>query len=70
MITGSFEGFSRDVIKEHLTTFGARVSETVSSKTDGVFVGTDPGSKFQKAQSLGIPILGESDVRELLAGSN
>jgi len=47
---------------------GAKVVESVSAKTDGVIVGEKPGSKYAKAQTLGIPILGENELEKLLKG--
>ena len=67
VITGSFEGFSRDQIKKQLISLGAHVSDSVSSKTSGVFVGEDAGSKLDKAKSLGIPIFGPGDVVKLMS---
>jgi DNA ligase (NAD+) len=66
VITGSFEGYTREKIKEHLISLGAKVSDSVSSKTDVLLVGADPGSKREKAVSLGIQILGEEAVRKLM----
>jgi DNA ligase (NAD+) len=67
VITGSFEGVSREALKDRLITLGAHVTGSVTSKTDGVFVGSDPGSKFSKAQALGVKIYGAKDVHELMA---
>jgi DNA ligase (NAD+) len=44
------------------------VSDNVSKKTTGVFVGESPGSKVAKAQKAGVPILAEDDLKSLLAG--
>jgi DNA ligase (NAD+) len=66
VITGSFEGFPRDAIKQRLISLGAHVSDSVSSKTDAVFVGADPGSKRDKAVALGVPIDDEQAVRKLM----
>jgi DNA ligase (NAD+) len=68
VITGTLEGWSRDEAKRALEELGAKVTESVSSKTSGVVVGESPGSKLQKAQRIGVPILSEDDLRELLAG--
>lgn len=66
VITGSFEGYTREKIKERLTLLGAKVADSVSSKTDVVFVGTEAGSKRDKAVALGIKIKGEDAVRALM----
>jgi DNA ligase (NAD+) len=66
VITGTLEGWSRDEAKAALEERGAKVSESVSGKTTGVVVGESPGSKLQKAQKLGVPVLGEDDLRALL----
>ena len=67
VITGALEGGSRDQAKAALGARGAKVSESVSKKTTGVIVGESPGSKAAKAEKAGVPILGESDLRELLS---
>lgn len=67
VITGTLSR-SRDEIKASLQHLGAKVVESVSAKTDGVIVGEKPGSKYKKAQTLGIPILGEPELEKLLKG--
>ena len=66
VITGTLEGFTRDEAAAALASLGAKVSDNVSKKTTGVFVGENPGSKATKAQKAGVPILGEDDLRELV----
>jgi DNA ligase (NAD+) len=66
VITGTLERWSREEAKAALEELGAKVSESVSGKTTGVIVGESPGSKLQKAQKAGVPILSEDDLRELL----
>lgn len=56
VITGTISGFSRDEIKHEIELRGGLTSESVSKKTDVVIVGTEPGSKYDKALSLGITI--------------
>jgi DNA ligase (NAD+) len=68
VITGTLEGFSRDEAKAALEEKGAKVTDSVSSKTTGVIVGEEPGSsKLTKAQRSGVPLLSEQDLLELLA---
>jgi len=67
VITGTLDGWSREEAKAALEELGAKVSESVSGKTTGVVAGESPGSKLGKAQKLGIPVLSEDDLRELLA---
>jgi DNA ligase (NAD+) len=67
VITGTLEGYTREEAKAALEALGAKVSDSVSKKTAGVIVGENPGSKAQKAQKAGVPILAEADLRELLA---
>jgi DNA ligase (NAD+) len=67
VITGTLEKYSRDEAKAALEARGAKVTDSVSSKTTGLVVGEEPGqSKLTKAQRAGIPILAESDLDELL----
>ncbi len=66
VITGSLEGFSRDSATEAVQERGGRVATSVSKKTDFVVVGENPGSKYDKAVQLGVPVLAEAGFRELL----
>jgi DNA ligase (NAD+) len=68
VITGTLETMSREQAREALEALGAKVSDNVSKKTTGVFVGESPGSKVAKAQKAGVPILAEDDLKSLLAG--
>jgi DNA ligase (NAD+) len=67
VITGTLDGFTREEAKAALEAKGAKVSDNVSKKTTGVVVGESPGSKAAKAQSLGVPVLSEEDLRKLVA---
>lgn len=65
VITGTLSK-PRDEIKEVLENLGANVTGSVTKKTDYVIVGENPGSKYDKAKSLGISILSESDYEKLI----
>jgi DNA ligase (NAD+) len=68
VITGTLEGFTREQAKAALEARGAKVSDSVSSKTTGVIVGEEPGaSKLKKAEKAGVPLLTEADLVALLA---
>jgi DNA ligase (NAD+) len=67
VITGTLESFTREEARAALEAKGAKVSDSVSKKTTGVIVGESPGSKATKAQSLGVPILSEDDLRALIS---
>jgi DNA ligase (NAD+) len=66
VITGTLEGFKREEAKAALEELGAKVTDSVSKKTSGVIVGESPGSKADKAAKLGVPVLTEADLAELL----
>ena len=66
VLTGTLTTFSRDDAKAALESLGAKVSGSVSSKTNYVVVGTDAGSKLEKAQALGTKILTEPDFLQLV----
>ena len=67
VVTGSLDGFSRDDAKEAISTCGGKAAGSVSKKTDYVVAGDSPGSKYDKAVELGVPILDEDGFRKLLA---
>jgi len=66
VITGTLEAMKRDELKDKLQALGAKVTGSVSKNTDYVVVGADPGSKYDKAQKLGIEILDEEQVLKLI----
>jgi len=66
VVTGSLDGFSRDEVTEAVTDRGGKVSGSVSKKTSFVVVGESPGSKYDKAVALKVPVLDESGLRALL----
>ncbi|MBF4160346.1 NAD-dependent DNA ligase LigA [Nocardioides sp. CBS4Y-1] len=67
VVTGSLEGFSRDSAKEAILQRGGKASGSVSKKTDFVVVGENAGSKADKAEQLGVPVLDEAGFVRLLA---
>lgn len=66
VLTGTLRGMTRFEAREKITAAGGKVSGSVSQKTDYVVVGVDPGSKFDKAQKLGIAILDDMGLLHLL----
>lgn len=66
VLTGELVGFTRDDAKRKIKELGGTVSASVSRKTNYVVVGADPGSKFTKAQELGVAILDEAAFVKLI----
>ena len=66
VVTGSMDGFSRDEAKEAIMSRGGRAAGSVSKKTAFVVAGDAPGSKYDKALELGVPLLDEAGFRVLL----
>lgn len=66
VVTGSLINFTRDGVAEAITSRGGKSAASISKNTDYLVVGDAPGSKFQKAQELGVPILDESRFKQLL----
>ena len=67
VITGTLESFTRDEAAAALEELGAKVGNSVSSKTTGLVVGEEPGkSKLTKAEKTGVPLLAEEDLLRLL----
>ena len=69
VITGTLE-IPRKELEEKLIFYGAKVTGSVSKNTDFVVVGENPGSKYKKAQSLGIEILNLEELKKLVGGLN
>jgi DNA ligase (NAD+) len=66
VVTGTLAAFSRDQATEAVTSRGGKVTSSVSKKTDFVVVGDNPGSKYDRAMSLKVPVLDEDGFRVLL----
>lgn len=66
VLTGSLQLFTREEAEEKIEQLGGKASSSVSKKTSAVIVGTNPGSKYEKAKELGIPIWTEEEFKEKL----
>jgi DNA ligase (NAD+) len=66
VITGTLDGLTRDEAAEAVQRLGGKVSGSVSKKTDFLVAGSSPGSKHDKALTLGVPVLGEAGFGVLL----
>ncbi|MEV4072593.1 NAD-dependent DNA ligase LigA [Nonomuraea fuscirosea] len=66
VVTGTLEGYTRDTAADALTSRGGKVSGSVSKKTSFLVAGENAGSKYDKAVSLGVPILDEAGFEVLL----
>lgn len=66
VVTGTLEKYSRSEIKDKLEALGAKVSSSVSKKTDYVLAGEAAGSKYDKAVELGVKILSEEDFESMI----
>lgn len=66
VLTGSLEGFTREEAAEAIVTRGGQVSGSVSKRTSLVVAGSDPGAKYQKAEALGVRIIGEREFGKML----
>ena len=69
VITGTLN-IKRDDLKDKIITNGGKVIESVSRKTDYLILGENPGSKYEKAKNLNIPILNEKEILEMLNVEN
>ena len=66
VLTGGLTSMTRDEAKRSLKALGAKVAESVSKKTDYVVAGEDPGSKLDRARELGVDVLDEAALKQLL----
>ena len=68
MLTGTLPDLTREQATERIGMAGGKVTSSVSKKTDYVVAGASPGSKLEKAERLGVEVLGEDGLLELLSG--
>jgi DNA ligase (NAD+) len=68
VVTGTLPGLSRAEAEEAIRAAGGKAAGSVSRRTDYLVAGESAGSKLQKAQELGVPVLDEDRFRALLAG--
>jgi len=66
VLTGALDSLTRDQVRERIEAKGHKVASSVSKKTDYVVAGTDPGSKLERAQALGVTVLDERAFLDLL----
>jgi DNA ligase (NAD+) len=66
VLTGGLARMTRDEAKKRLRALGAKVTDSVSKKTDLVIVGEEPGSKADKARALGVKTIGEKEFLKLI----
>lgn len=66
VLTGTLEKYKREQAQELIENGGGKVSSSVSKKTDYVLAGADPGSKLEKAMSLGVKVIDESEFEKML----
>jgi DNA ligase (NAD+) len=66
VITGTLPTWSREEATAIIKQYGGHVTGSVSSKTDYLLVGENPGSKLEKARQLGVSLLSEADLRRMI----
>ena len=65
VVTGTLAGFTREEIKDYIEARGGKSTDSVSKKTSYLVLGENPGSKLEKARSLGVPVIDERQLRRL-----
>lgn len=68
VLTGELESMTRDEAKEKIRQLGGDISGSVSKNTDFIVVGSEPGSKYERAKELGVKIISEDKFLKLLKG--
>ncbi len=66
VLTGSLESYTREEVKKIIEESGGKVSSSISNKTDYLLAGDNPGSKLQKAREMGVVIISEAELKDLL----
>ncbi len=66
VLTGTLASLGREEAKEKIRALGGEASESVGKKTDYVVAGAEPGSKYEKAQKLGVKIIDEKEFLQML----
>ena len=69
VLTGTLPGLSRSEAKKMIEQAGGKVSSSVSKKTDYVVAGEEAGNKLDKANELGIAVIGEQELRAMLGST-
>jgi DNA ligase (NAD+) len=65
VVTGTLPTLTRDGVKEFIESHGGKVTDSVSKKTSYLVLGEEPGSKYEKAKSLGVKIIDEAELKKL-----
>lgn len=68
VVTGTLAGFTRDEVRQFIESHGGKVVDSVSKKTSYLVLGENPGSKLAKAQTLGVAVIDEGQLRKLAVG--
>jgi DNA ligase (NAD+) len=68
VLTGSLAGLTRDEARRRIEAAGGKVLASVTRKTSFVVVGDEPGSKLEKALSMGIPVIDEEKLLSMISG--
>ena len=66
VLTGTLPHLTRKEAEELIKKHGGKISSGVSKKTDYVLAGSDPGQKYRKAKQLGVPIISEEELEQML----